>query len=448
MANQVRVLDHIRIESPCDADWDSMIGNDRVRFCSHCRLKVNNLSEMTPKVIRRLLAESNGRLCVRYYQQPSTSLSASPPTMLHKIIGRRASRIAAGAFTAALGLSSAVVENASASQHSRPDAVALQRTNQSGYLTGLGCSITGTISDASGAAINGATIVLSNEDKSVVLATSSNAEGHYRFEFLQPGSYDLTIQAMGFATQVNTVYLAPDGEQRIDRSLRVDSVEVEEVRGSERLVVMGGVAVAAPSDPLIRAAREDNIEQVQEALLNGAKVDSRDKTTQETALEWAARNGNREMLRFLISVGANVNLVDRNGQTALMLIGEQATSDMVWDLIDAGAKVNVKDHDGDTALSEAASANDSDVLKALVDAGAQVNQQNNDGQTALMKAAENGNVNNVRLLIRAGADFNIRDKDGMTAMTYARERNNAAVIRLLHSYGAAEGTAKKEPKDQ
>lgn len=447
MANQFRVLDQIRIESPCEADWDSMIGNDQIRFCSHCRLTVNNLSEMTPKVIRRLLAESNGRLCVRYYQQPSTSLSASPPTMLHKIIGRRASRIAAGAFTAALSLSSAVVENASAGQASRPETVV--SSLRSDYLTGLGCSITGTITDPNGAAINGATIVLSNEDKSVVLATSSNAEGHYRFELLQPGSYALTIQAMGFATMEGAVYLPPDGEQRVDRALRVDGVQDEAVQGTERrIVTMGAMAVSLPSDPLVRAAREDNIEEVQEALLNGAKVNSRDKATQETALECAARNGNREILQLLIRSGADVNLVDNVGQTALMQIGEQATSDIVWDLINAGAKVNLADHDGDTALTEAASSNDSDVVKTLLDAGAQVNQQNNDGQTALMKAAENGNVNNVRLLIRAGADFNLRDKDGMTAMTYARARNNATVIRLLHSYGAAEGTAKKEPEDQ
>jgi hypothetical protein len=33
----------LNITSPCQADWDSMFGNDRIRFCEHCRLSVHNV---------------------------------------------------------------------------------------------------------------------------------------------------------------------------------------------------------------------------------------------------------------------------------------------------------------------------------------------------------------------------------------------------------------------
>jgi hypothetical protein len=33
----------LNITSPCQADWHSRFGNDRIRFCEHCRLSVHNL---------------------------------------------------------------------------------------------------------------------------------------------------------------------------------------------------------------------------------------------------------------------------------------------------------------------------------------------------------------------------------------------------------------------
>ncbi len=57
-------LHRLAVSSPCSQDWDSMIGNDRVRFCEHCSLHVHNISEMTrAKALRsgRELAWSNLR---------------------------------------------------------------------------------------------------------------------------------------------------------------------------------------------------------------------------------------------------------------------------------------------------------------------------------------------------------------------------------------------------
>jgi len=37
-------LNNLTVSSPCTADWNFMIGNDQVRYCEHCDLKVHNLS--------------------------------------------------------------------------------------------------------------------------------------------------------------------------------------------------------------------------------------------------------------------------------------------------------------------------------------------------------------------------------------------------------------------
>ena len=109
-------LNNLTIPSPCTADWNSMIGNDQVRFCEHCNLDVHNLSLMTRNQAQRLVARSNGRLCVRYHHDSAgRPLTLPVRQKLHRI-GRRVSRIAAGAFTATLSVTSAVAQNSASSQ--------------------------------------------------------------------------------------------------------------------------------------------------------------------------------------------------------------------------------------------------------------------------------------------------------------------------------------------
>ena len=65
-------LDQIQVSSPCSADWDTMIGNQQVRFCEHCNLSVHNLSAMT----RHRLLELRE---VAITSSPSGSIRASGP---------------------------------------------------------------------------------------------------------------------------------------------------------------------------------------------------------------------------------------------------------------------------------------------------------------------------------------------------------------------------------
>src|SRR5260370_37112321 len=105
--DHVRSLDRITIPEPCNADWESMIGNDQVRFCEHCNLHVTNLSNLTRREAMRLVAQSQGRLCVRYIQRPGGgAITKSVPQPRHHI-GRRVSPTADGTLASALSLSRA-----------------------------------------------------------------------------------------------------------------------------------------------------------------------------------------------------------------------------------------------------------------------------------------------------------------------------------------------------
>jgi hypothetical protein len=65
------VLEQIEVPEPCPADWDAMFGKGPVRFCQHCRKNVYNLSEMPRDDAERLVCESAGSLCVRFYRSRS-----------------------------------------------------------------------------------------------------------------------------------------------------------------------------------------------------------------------------------------------------------------------------------------------------------------------------------------------------------------------------------------
>jgi len=349
--------------------------------------------------------------------------------------------IAASAFSATLGLSSAMAASSVSRNRFNPAHLlnsisATSSTNS--FVDGGTAGVYGVIFDPAGAVIPSATITIINVEKNVVVMTYTDGTGQYRLTGLEPGTYNLKIEAGGFApSDVPLITLRANDNNRVDQTLSIAQIqETVEVK-SDAPVLMGGAMIALPSNPLVKAALDDNIEELKQALIN-IDANVRDPQTDSTALEHAVRNGNREMVQLLLWAKADVNARDRSGQTALMMLAGDVTTDMVWDLLNAGAKVNLRDTDGDTALSEIATVNNTEVLKTLLDAGAKVNAVNNQGQSALMKAAAEGLVNNIRVLVQAGADINQQDKNGKTALIYAKEGEHRAAIRLLISLGAIE----------
>jgi hypothetical protein len=87
-------LDNIRVASPCNADWDQMIGNDRSRFCGQCNLNVYNLSSMTRAEAELLIGRTEGRLCVRYYRRADGSVLTNDCPVGLRAIRRRMSYVA------------------------------------------------------------------------------------------------------------------------------------------------------------------------------------------------------------------------------------------------------------------------------------------------------------------------------------------------------------------
>jgi hypothetical protein len=94
MARFKSKLDDVRVAAPCNVDWDAMYGNERVRFCDQCQLNVYNLSEMTRAEAERLIGNSEGRLCIRYYRRRDGSILTQNCPVGLRALKRRMSRIA------------------------------------------------------------------------------------------------------------------------------------------------------------------------------------------------------------------------------------------------------------------------------------------------------------------------------------------------------------------
>jgi hypothetical protein len=97
-------LDHVRVAAPCPADWDQMIGSERMRFCGQCNLNVYNLSRMTRAEAESLIAKNEGRLCVKFYRRADGSIITEDCPVGLRAIRRRVSYVARAVGSIVLGL--------------------------------------------------------------------------------------------------------------------------------------------------------------------------------------------------------------------------------------------------------------------------------------------------------------------------------------------------------
>ena len=96
-------LEHVKVAAPCPADWEKMVGDERMRYCDRCSLHVYNLSGMTRQEAEALVTSTEGRLCVRFYRRADgTILTRNCPVGL-SALRRRAAHAATATLTAVLG---------------------------------------------------------------------------------------------------------------------------------------------------------------------------------------------------------------------------------------------------------------------------------------------------------------------------------------------------------
>jgi ankyrin repeat protein len=148
-----------------------------------------------------------------------------------------------------------------------------------------------------------------------------------------------------------------------------------------------------------------------------------------------AQEGRLRALQEKVAGGADINTKDKKGNTALILAVKQGQGDMVTYLLSAGAAVNERNHIGDNALAWAVAKGPSSLIKELLDQGADFNNHDTLGNTPLMIAASLGHYSDVNTLLQAGAYAQAKTKSGFTALGCSIYSSNCEVVELLLQTG-------------
>ena len=205
----------IRIASPCQKNWNHMVGSEQVRYCPECQRSVYNFSAMTTSEVEAITAAREG-LCARFYQAADGSMQTeSSPRGLHESI-RRASLVAASAMSALLTFGPAMAVTPQPNQG--PQLVQIKPAAAPPILQ---------VVDPTGAVVSGAKVSLTNESCGAVILGETDERGEYRRADLS-GTYTVAVSALGFRQLKMPGILLPT-KDKLPITLEVALVVIGEV---------------------------------------------------------------------------------------------------------------------------------------------------------------------------------------------------------------------------
>ncbi|XP_012937889.1 ankyrin repeat domain-containing protein 50-like [Aplysia californica] len=138
----------------------------------------------------------------------------------------------------------------------------------------------------------------------------------------------------------------------------------------------------------------------------------------QSPLSISAFHGDLESVETLIKKGADVNFKGRRYSCPALISAIKGKNvEITRYLLDHGADVNISNSKGETALTMAARTDDGTIVPLLIEKGAWLNVSNScNNLTALMVAAKYKNFATFQCLVEAGVDLDVR-RNGKTFLT-------------------------------
>jgi hypothetical protein len=189
-------LGSIRIATPCQASWEGMAGDERVRHCTLCSLNVYNFAEMTRDEVRDLLVRTEGRVCAQLYRRADGTLLTRDCRTALRALRRRASRVAAALIASLLTLPAwafggTVCGKPRLKTRGSKVKIAIERVT-----TAQPAVFTGVVRE-SGVPLPGVTITIRDEITNRESVQVTDANGAFSITALTDGIYRVAITLSG-----------------------------------------------------------------------------------------------------------------------------------------------------------------------------------------------------------------------------------------------------------
>jgi hypothetical protein len=156
-------------------------------------------------------------------------------------------------------------------------------------------------------------------------------------------------------------------------------------------------AGATGSDPMLRAAAKNDVDEVARLLAQGHDCGPNSKGI--TPLMAASHAGALEPLRLLLAAGVPVDIQDSHGYTALMIACNSGHDVCARLLLGAGADVQARDGEGFTSIMFAAKNGHDDIVRILMERGADPTATSDRGLSAVSLATQKGHAQTVSILL-------------------------------------------------
>ena len=250
-----------------------------------------------------------------------------------------------------------------------------------------------------------------------------NSSDDYIGPAIDYGNYDiakLLIDNDVFNLNTNTTK-----EQAIELAKDQKYYEIEKLLSSEDSNNIDGY------DELMNAVSKGDMKALEKLIKDDTDLNKQyDKIT---PLNLAAARNDKEMVKFLVEKGADINLEDGYGYTPLIIAIKYRNIGLAKNIIDLKPDLNaICSATGDTPLTYLVNANKyggvADLCYYMIKNGADINKKNKEGNTPLMIAAASYNYAIVGVLVNMGADYNIKNKEGKTAIDIASARDDTSAL--------------------
>ena len=173
----------------------------------------------------------------------------------------------------------------------------------------------------------------------------------------------------------------------------------------------------------------DDVSGVKHDLLRGLDVNFVDEDG-NSLLMLAAKQGSTKSAALLLSAGARIHLHNAVGDNALLLATFWGHEGIVDLLLARQASLGANPR-GWTPLHYAAYAGHTRIASKFLSQGADVNSVTANGLSSLMLAAQNGHDEVVKVLLKNKADTALRDDNKLNAIDHALASDNTNIARFI-----------------